>query len=217
VSSIFLDSGIDLNYEIIGSESNDKLLLIHGNNESMEFFDNLIDKIENKYQLYLVDMRSHGNSSFGEIHYDLMAYDIYLFIKKFELDDIKILGFSDGAIVSLLLSINFHLDNELILCGLNTKFSDTKRKLYKEMREELKENNSPYISLMCFEPNIKNKLLLTVKNKITLIYGQDDCFKPKRIKKIGRLLKTPIIYIKGANHFNYFNDFDLIKQLLIYI
>ena len=72
--NIFVN-GIKLHYEKTGSGA--PLILLHGNGESHEIFDEAIPLLAPHFTVYAVDTRGHGNSApVPEYHYADMAQDV---------------------------------------------------------------------------------------------------------------------------------------------
>ena len=53
-------NGVNLYYEVYGSGM--PIILVHGNSETHQIFDVLIDKLKEDYKVYAVDSRCHGKS-----------------------------------------------------------------------------------------------------------------------------------------------------------
>ena len=70
---------VELNYEVYGQ--GEPLILLHGNQEDMHIFDELIQSIKDEFTIYAID-RNHGKSS-KSIHfsYDDLTQDVYQFIR----------------------------------------------------------------------------------------------------------------------------------------
>ena len=99
-----LVNNVNLYYEEYGNGK--PLILLHGNQESRDIFDKLIDKLKDNYKVYAIDSRCHGKSEDPvDISYDLMCDDIIDFIKKLHIDKPILYGFSDGGIIGLLVAI----------------------------------------------------------------------------------------------------------------
>ena len=81
-----LVNNVKLYYEECGSGK--PIILLHGNQESHEIFDKLIDKLKDNYKVYAIDSRCHGKSENPiDISYDLMCDDIIDFIKKLHIGE----------------------------------------------------------------------------------------------------------------------------------
>ena len=73
------------------------IILLHGNSETHEIFDKLIEQLKENYKVYAIDSRCHGKSeNTNEISYDLMSDDIISFIKVLKIEKPILYGFSDG-------------------------------------------------------------------------------------------------------------------------
>lgn len=51
---------IDIYYEVYGEGK--PIILLHGNSETHEIFDRLIERLKNNYKVYAIDSRCHGKS-----------------------------------------------------------------------------------------------------------------------------------------------------------
>ena len=79
----FKTRNVELYYEKTGE--GEPLILLHGNGESHEIFNEAIEVLKRKFTVYAIDTRGHGQSSpVLEIHYDDIAHDVYRFIKRFD-------------------------------------------------------------------------------------------------------------------------------------
>ena len=97
------------------------IVLLHGNGEDHTIFANLIEQLAPLYTVIAVDSRDHGQSSrTNRLSYDAMTADLAALITGLELEQPILLGFSDGAIVALQLTIRQpQLAGALILAGAN--------------------------------------------------------------------------------------------------
>lgn len=115
---IFVNN-VNLYYEEYGKGK--PIILLHGNQETHEIFDILIDRLKDNYKVYAIDSRCHGKSENPiDISYDLMCDDIIDFIKMLHIDRPILYGFSDGGIIGILVSIKEpDLLSKLIISGAN--------------------------------------------------------------------------------------------------
>ena len=99
-------NNVKLYYDVVGIGS--PLILIHGNGESHEIFDEAVKLLSEHFTCYLLDSRGHGQSQkVSEYHYADMAEDVYQFIQALSLHNITFYGFSDGGIIGLLLASRY--------------------------------------------------------------------------------------------------------------
>lgn len=97
-----LVNNVNLYYETFGKGQ--PIILLHGNSETHEIFDKLIEKQKKQYKVYAIDSRCHGKSeNLVEISYNIMRDDIIEFIKKLNIEKPILYGFSDGGIVGILI------------------------------------------------------------------------------------------------------------------
>ncbi|MGE7623485.1 alpha/beta fold hydrolase [Viridibacillus sp. NPDC096237] len=111
-------NGISINYEIRGE--GEPLLLLHGLGASWKMWLPQINSLSKEYQLIMMDMRGHGESSryFPNGQYDtrLLAEDVKCFLDTLEISKINIVGVSQGAVVAQLFAVkNSRYINKLVL------------------------------------------------------------------------------------------------------
>lgn len=113
-------NGISLYVESYGQGS--PLLLIHGNDQSISYLTNQITYFSDRYQVFVVDSRGHGNSEVGDapLTYKKMAADYSQLLEILDLGPVDILGWSDGGNIGLLLAIEHPEQvNKLAITGAN--------------------------------------------------------------------------------------------------
>ena len=98
------------------------ILLIHGNGGSIVSFKEQIADFSRSHEVVAMDSRGQGRSELGStpLTYDEMAEDIDALLDRLELSHVKVLGWSDGGIVGMLLAIR-HPDkvSMLAMMGAN--------------------------------------------------------------------------------------------------
>ncbi len=209
-------NNVELNYEIFGKGK--PLILLHGNQEDYHIFDELIESLKDDFMIYAIDSRNHGKSSHDMIlSYDDMSEDIYHFITKLNINKPHLLGFSDGGIVGIKLSILApNIIDKLILCGTNYNPKGLFKSVRKELLEEYKTDSSPYIKLMIKEPKIKDKYLRNILNEILIIVGKNDCISDKHTQKLHQMLtNSQLIILDNHNHDSYIVHQDILKPHIL--
>ena len=100
----FVFDGNRFYYETYGSGL--PLLLIHGNGESINIFKGQIGALSRHHKVIAMDSRGQGKSELGTaaLTYEQMAEDINALLEQLKLDHVKVLGWSDGGIIGLLLT-----------------------------------------------------------------------------------------------------------------
>ena len=102
VKKVDLPSGETLAYRTAGTMG-PVVVLIHGNNSSSVHWQTTMEQLEHSHQVYAVDMRGFGDSSyhqeFNSIHE--LACDIKQFIDLLELKEFYLVGWSAGGPVAM--------------------------------------------------------------------------------------------------------------------
>lgn len=210
-----LVNNVNLYYEEYGSGQ--PIILLHGNKETHEIFDKLIDKLKDNYKVYAIDSRCHGKSENPiDISYNLMCDDIIDFIKKLKIERPILYGFSDGGIVGLLIAIKEpNLLSNLIVSGANitpdvlTFFDNMITKLFYFF------TRSKYIKMMLDEPNIPLTDLKKICIPVHVLAGEKDVIKYEHTKLIADNINASTLeIIKGEKHGSYIIHSDKIYEII---
>ena len=97
-------NGVNLFYEVYGHGK--ELILLHGNEETHEIFLPIINELKKQYKIYAIDSRNHGKSEMTTIFDLVMANNIKEFIEVLNINNPHLIGFSDGGIIGLHLSLS---------------------------------------------------------------------------------------------------------------
>lgn len=206
---------IELYYEKYGTGK--PIILIHGNQESHEIFDKLIEKLKSNYEVFAIDSRCHGKSENPkEISYNLMCDDIINFIKELNIEKPILYGFSDGGIIGLLVAIKEHdLLSNLIISGVNitpdvfNTFDLLLTKLFYFF------TRSKYIKMMLDEPNITIEDLKKITIPVHVLAGEKDIIKLEHTKLIANNIKNSTLeIIKNENHGSYIIHSDKLYEII---
>ena len=197
-------NNITLNY--IKQGSGKPLIVLHGNGEDLHIFDKLIEKLESQYTVYAIDSRNHGNSTRTEDYsYETMVEDIRRFIEQLKLKHVSIMGFSDGAIISLMLALKQpHIFEKMILLGVNLKPTDFKVEVYDSLVEDYEKTKDPLLKMMLEQPNIELDELKNITTPTLVVGAENDLFETESFEKIADKIPNAILEImKGYDHGNY--------------
>jgi len=206
---------IELYYEKYGTGK--PIILIHGNQESHEIFDKLIEKLKSNYEVFAIDSRCHGKSENPkEISYNLMCDDIINFIKELNIEKPILYGFSDGGIIGLLVAIKEHdLLSNLIISGVNitpdvfNTFDLLLTKLFYFF------TRSKYIKMMLDEPNITIEDLKKITIPVHVLAGEKDIIKLEHTKLIANNIKNSTLeIINNENHGSYIIHSDKLYEII---
>lgn len=211
-----LVNNVNLYYEECGKGK--PIILLHGNQETHDIFDKLIEKLKKNYKVYAIDSRCHGKSeNTVDISYNLMCDDIIEFIKKINIDKPILYGFSDGGIVGLLVAIKEpDLLSNLIISGANTT-PDILSRSFKILTKIMYFfTRSKYIKMMLKEPNIKTNELSSITIPVHVLAGEKDIVKYEHSKYIADNIKNSTLeIIKNENHGSYIIHSEKIYDIII--
>ncbi len=215
------ENSFKLHYEVYGE--GEPLIMLHGNNEDLTIFYEAKEILQKYYKVYLIDTRGHGKSKVqvGDFHYLIMANDIYSFIKTFQIKDPILYGYSDGAIMALIVALDKKVSiSKLILSGINLSTTDIK--FFQRVKLELKsifvrdKRVKSLTRLMIYEPNIDMKLLKKLFLPVYCTFGSRDIVKKSFIRRLRKNSNFKIDIIKGKNHSNYIVNNKYIAELILH-
>jgi pimeloyl-ACP methyl ester carboxylesterase len=202
-------NGTFLHYAKSGSGS--PLILLHGSGEDHHIFDAIAPRFAEHFTVYAIDSRNHGESGkTNQYSYNVMAEDVYQFIQAMNLDKPDILGFSDGAINALILSLN-HGDavGKIALLGVNLHPDDFKPEMF-DFIKTLYSEDDPLFKLLITEPNIELSSLAGITNPTLVAAGENDLFYPELFQNIASTIPGAVLIIMGDhNHISYIVDTDI--------
>ncbi|MET3037243.1 alpha/beta hydrolase [Chryseobacterium sp. NRRL B-14859] len=192
------------------------LLLIHGNGGSIVDFSKQIPFFSKHYKVIVADSRAHGKSiDKGEaLTYEMMSDDYAELLQKMKIDSAFVIGWSDGGINGLLLSIR-HPEKvkKLIITGANLRpdstavQSDVFKRVssnYTKFKDQFAKNNNKtdldysvlkYKRLLSEQPNIDPKALHSIKVPVLVIGGDYDVIKPEHTLEIFRNIPKANLWI----------------------
>lgn len=208
-------NGVNLYYEVYGEGK--PIILLHGNSETHEIFDKLIDKLKENYKVYAIDSRCHGKSEDTlVISYKLMRDDIIEFIEKLEINKPILYGFSDGGIVGLLIAIEEpNLLSKLIVSGANINPKGVKDYIYVLAKLYCIFKKDKLIKMMLKEPDIKLEELNKIKTPTVVLAGRKDLIKQKHTKLMAdNIPNCTLEIIEKENHGSYIVHSEKIYEIL---
>jgi pimeloyl-ACP methyl ester carboxylesterase len=202
--------GFQMYYEIYGK--GEPLLLIHGNNGSIQDFKNQIPTFSKSYQVIIADNRSHGKSIDRQdsLSYEQMADDFTALLDHLKLDSVNVIGWSDGGINGLLLASRHPKKvRKLAVTGANltpepVKSTDawvvenefqvidslSRLPLTGENKRQLKLHR-----LLVDEPHISHAVLNKIQCPTLVIGGDHDVIVPRHTLEIAELIPKSYLWI----------------------
>lgn len=216
-------------------------ILLHGGLGSISNFERVIPELSKHFKLIAVDSPNHGRSqSIDSLSYQILAEYVVGLISELRLGEVNILGYSDGAIVGMLVA---HMIPEkikkLVFGGgaLNPKASKPEGlAMLRSMSPEILpeefaisyRNKSPnpdnwekfvYNSkeMWLQEVWIPKEILPNIKCKVLVLFGDRDQFIPlsHAIDIYGALVDSELCILPNTGH-NVYSNPELINTILIY-
>jgi pimeloyl-ACP methyl ester carboxylesterase len=194
------------------------MILLHGNGEDHHIFDRLSAKLESDFTVYSVDSRNHGQSEkTGVYSYDIMAEDIYRFIETLRLGRTALVGFSDGAIVSLILAMNYGESvSGMALLGVNLKPDDFTEESCRFVKDAYERTKDPLFKLMLEEPHIELDAVRGVDVPVLVVAAGNDLYKPETFTNLVSALPDATLKIMERHeHDSYIVGQDLLHPDLV--
>lgn len=85
---VSLSNGETIAYQEVGRQNAEILVLIHGNMTSSQHWDLVIEKLQDQYHIYALDLRGFGQSTYNKAIDSIQdfAEDVKLFIDQLKLE-----------------------------------------------------------------------------------------------------------------------------------
>jgi pimeloyl-ACP methyl ester carboxylesterase len=213
----FVFNGNRFYYEIYGSGT--PLLLIHGNGETIASFKGQIWAFARQHQVIAMDSRGQGKSELGTaaLTYDEMAEDTNALLDHLKLEKVKVLGWSDGGIIGLLLAIHHPAKvGMLAVMGANLKPEaaypwavDGIARVRKRITAELASSGNPkplqlqlqLLDLLGNQPHIPLTDLATIQVPTLVMAADRDVIRDEHtLSMFHAIPKSQLAIFPGATH-----------------
>ena len=207
---------VTLHYEQSGSGR--PLILLHGNGENSAIFDKAIPLLTERFTVYAIDSRGHGQSSpVSEYHYADMAQDVADFIRFLALERPIVYGFSDGGILALLLAIRHpDLVGGIIGSGVNVNPRGLKTRWRWLMQVENHFKPDPLLKLMLTEPDITDDELRTIRCPAVITAGSRDMLRQRHMRHIADTIPGGRYrLLRGETHGGYIVNSEKIAEIIL--
>ncbi|WP_139418749.1 alpha/beta fold hydrolase [Chryseobacterium mulctrae] len=215
----------DLYYEVYGE--GEPLFLLHGNSGSIKDFYQQIPVLSKQYKVIVMDTRAQGKSidkTKNDLDYKIFADDVKALADHLGLQKINIAGWSDGGNTGLEFALIYPKNlNRLITIGANA-FPDgvdqellnnfnIKYKVLQLQNNPEKLNERRLLKLMLKEPNISEKQLNKIQNKVLVIAGEKDVIKQSHTEFLAKQMPNSELKIyKDTTHMIPFENADQLNQ-----
>lgn len=191
--------------------------MVHGNGEDHTIFDEASEILKDRFTVYLVDSRDHGQSTkVSDLHYSDMADDLLVFLNDLDLKDVTFYGFSDGGILGLLLAQKTDRISRLIVSGANMTPNGVKGWLKTVIKIMYFFSKDGKLRMMLREPNITAEELSSIKVPTTVIAGEKDLVTRKETEAIAAAIPgSKLRIIKGEGHGSYIVHKTAVADLIL--
>lgn len=204
-------------YETYGS--GEPLLLIHGNGSSISAFKFQIGEFSQHYRVIAMDSRGQGKSELGTKHltYEQMTEDSNALLEHLKLDHVKVLGWSDGGIIGLLLAIH-HPDKIGMLAVMGANLNPEAAQQWaldglvrerKKINDAIARNDKSapwevilqYIDLLEKQPHIPITDVAKIQVPTLVMAGDRDVIRNEHTLTIFNAIpKSQLEIFSGATH-----------------
>lgn len=123
-------NGADLYYEEYGEGQ--PIMFLHGATAGLRYFEPQLMGLSEDYRTVALDFRGHGRSAKTELGHTMLQYarDLHAVLDQLELDDVVIVGWSMGAVVSWEYVDQFGTDRVRALVDIDMEPSPLQREDY---------------------------------------------------------------------------------------
>jgi len=97
---------VELSVKFLGDSNNPPLIIMHGLFGSLRNWNQLAEKFTQRYHVYVVDLRNHGNSPHAQsMDYPALAADVSALMNTHKIQSATVLGHSLGGKVAMWLAL----------------------------------------------------------------------------------------------------------------
>ena len=170
-------NGVNLRYFSWGSESNPKMICLHGHTGQAHIWDKFAQEMSENYHVLAFDQRGHGGSSYAADGYDRDKFvnDLDAIIETLKIDRVTLVGLSMGGWHSILYTSEFHPEKveKIVIVDIGPESSEEFKKSFEDngVRVEPKikfesfeeafneaRSNNPWVSNENLNQDLNNRL-----------------------------------------------------------
>ena len=201
---------IQLSYTKAGAGK--PLVLLHGNGEDATTLKNQIEYFADQYCVYAINTRGHGQTPRGTAPFTItqFAQDLHGFLQQHNLENIRLVGFSDGGNIALVFAARYAQKVcKLVVCGANLKPSGMRwialapcwlQWLFYVLRGKQGKQKRELMELMLLQPHISAADLSRIKAPVLVLAGTQDLVAARHTKKIAaQICNSKLMFIKGGH------------------
>jgi len=201
-------NGIKLYYEIYGDGP--PLVVLHGNGGSVSSAASHYPDLIKKYKVIAIDSRSQGRSGDTDkpLTYDQMASDINELLEQLHIDSAFVWGQSDGAILCLVLAMDYPKKVKRALAYAPNIQPDSAAvfgwavtAVNRVIKTSKDKHEVKLYEMMRDYPNIPYSKLHTITAPCLIMGGDRDVIRPEHlVKMFQNIPNSQLCILPGATH-----------------
>lgn len=167
-------NGVSIYYEVYGE--GEPFVLLHGFTMSHKMWEEWVDDFSDRFQVILVDLRGHGNSTNPSniFRHKESAKDIYALLDHLNIEKFKAMGFSSGAMTLLhMATMDTSRIEAMVLLGATTYFPEVCRATLRSINYE-NIDDSWMNSLKHYQPGGESQIRKLLKQFNDFAKTYDD-------------------------------------------
>ncbi len=217
---------VKIHYKVLGK--GDPVILLHGSMESMDDWSKQVADFVKKYKVVVMDNRGHGRSTFTDrkLDYSLLSEDVLALMTELKIDSAYIVGFGDGGIIGLYLSVN-HPGKVRKLVAIGANYKVDTNVVYQEVLQKVKAWDEDKVysfvrtnfkgwpnqkmltqftdrmkTMLLTEPNLTTADLRKIKSPTLFVTGDHDIIKMSHTSEMFESVKQGYLaVIPGTKHY----------------
>lgn len=205
------------------------LLMLHGNSASKSIFRHHQLKHFPEFHSFALDSRGHGQSRSTEdrLTYEMISRDMIAFCRSAGLEDVYVLGYSDGGNIGLLLARDapeifsriVAISPATLVTGMTDNSLSTIRKIHRIMTK-LSRIGIPInkyrkcFAMMLTDVGITDEELRSIRTSVKILYAENDMVREDHIKHIaGSIPQAQLARIDACSHISIINNESTITEV----
>ena len=198
------------------------VVLLHGGLSQTSHWDSyILPAIEADFHPFAYDRTAHGftGDRTGSLHFDYQAKEAIAYLENVVKEPAHLIGFSDGAIISLLVAIerpelvksiisiggNYHFSGTLPLPPFDGMITPEDQEEYNQTSPDaphtLLEKTQRMIEIWKSEPNIDKAELSKIQCPVLVLAGDDDAIDHHHTVELFEALPLgQLAIVPGASH-----------------
>jgi pimeloyl-ACP methyl ester carboxylesterase len=229
---------IQMFYAIFNKDGGSPVLLIHGGLSNAETWGNQVPVLARNHEVIVAESRGHGRSTRSNkpFSYQLMADDYVGLLDHLRIDEVALVGWSDGGIIGLDMAMRYPQRlSKLWAYGANISVAGLKDgfdkdpvfsaaitlqgKQYERLSPTPKEYGAFVAAISQMwntQPDYKPEQLATITTPTMIVDGEyDEAIKREHTEEIARLVPgAKLLIIPGISHFGHWQNPELYNKEL---